>query len=155
QQGMDVARINCAHDGPLVWERMIRHIRRAEKTQGRTCRILMDLAGPKLRTGPVEDGQAVGEVRPTRTALGAVVRPARVWITGSKKPACPPTEADASLPVPAEWISRLSRGDRIRFCDARGARRDMTVVDITNEGCWAEMSKTAYITPGTRLTRQG
>ena len=44
QQGMDVARINCAHDGPAAWERMIGHIRQAEKTRGRR---LPDSDGPR------------------------------------------------------------------------------------------------------------
>jgi pyruvate kinase len=153
QQGMDVARINCAHDSPAVWDRMIRHIRRAEKAQGRPCRILMDLGGPKLRTGPIEAGVAVIKVRPKRNDLGVVVHPARIWITPERKPVSPPTEAGALLPVSAAWISRLSRGDRINFTDSRGARREMTIVDITKEGCWAEISKTAYITPGILLTR--
>jgi pyruvate kinase len=153
QQGMDVARINCAHDGPAVWERMIRHIRRAEKTLGRSCRILMDLGGPKLRTGPIEAGAAVVKVRPKRDAFGTVVQPARVWITSAQKPVCPPTEAAALLPVSAAWISRLSRRDRIHFRDARGAERDMRIVDITKEGCWAELVKTAYVTPGVLLRR--
>jgi len=151
--GMDVARINCAHDSPAVWERMIRHIRRAEKTLGRSCRILMDLGGPKLRTGPIEAGAAVVKVRPKRDPLGTVLQPARVWMTPEHKPVSPPTEADASLPVSAAWLSRLNRGERIHFRDARGAERDMRVVDITNEGCWAEVLKTGYITPGTSLRR--
>jgi pyruvate kinase len=153
QQGMDVARINCAHDGPAVWERMIRYVRRAAAMQGRTCRILMDLAGPKLRTGPIEGGPAVVKVRPQRDALGAIVSPARVWITSERRPALPPTPADASVPASPDWISRLSRGDHIRFTDARDARREMIVRDVTPEGCWAEINKTAYLTPGMSLRR--
>jgi pyruvate kinase len=153
QQGMDVARINCAHDGPAAWESMIRHIRRAEKALGRTCRVLMDLGGPKLRTGPVEAGPLVLKVRPARNAFGIVTHPARIWITEANKIALPPTEADATLPASARWISRVDKGDRIGFTDVRGARREMVVVDKTNEGCWAELSKTAYLTPGISLTR--
>ena len=51
-QGMSVMRVNCAHDGPDAWSAMIEHLRRAERTQGRVCRISFDLAGPKLRTHP-------------------------------------------------------------------------------------------------------
>ena len=51
--GMDVMRINCAHDDEARWKKMIGHLRRAEKALGRRCQVLMDLAGPKLRTGPV------------------------------------------------------------------------------------------------------
>lgn len=53
--GMNCARINCAHDSEPVWERMVGNIRRAEREVGCACRILMDLGGPKLRTGPLAE----------------------------------------------------------------------------------------------------
>ena len=51
--GVDSVRINCAHDSPEDWERMVANVRHAEARTGRCCRILMDLAGPKLRTSEV------------------------------------------------------------------------------------------------------
>lgn len=48
--GMDVARINCAHDTPDDWAAMIRHIRHAEQATGRQVKVHMDLGGPKPRT---------------------------------------------------------------------------------------------------------
>jgi pyruvate kinase len=54
QGGMDCMRINCARDNGDVWARMIEHLRRAEHELGRSCGLVMDLAGPKLRTGPLE-----------------------------------------------------------------------------------------------------
>jgi pyruvate kinase len=51
--GMDAARINCAHDGPNVWAQMIANIRDAGQELGRTCPVLMDLQGPKIRTEEV------------------------------------------------------------------------------------------------------
>lgn len=53
QRGTDCVRINCAHDTPAEWEAMIGNVRRAEKETGRTCKVLMDLGGPKARTGQV------------------------------------------------------------------------------------------------------
>ena len=52
-RGMDSARINCAHDTPEVWSAMIAAVRRGEMRTGRQCRVLMDLGGPKVRTGEV------------------------------------------------------------------------------------------------------
>lgn len=154
QQGMEVARINCAHDGPVAWERMIRHIRRAEKLHGRACRILMDLGGPKLRTGPIEPGPSVSKVRPERDAFGAVVKPARIWLTAREQPVSAPTAAAVSIPVESAWMRRLRAGDRIHFIDSRAASREMTVVAVGEEGCWAEMHKTAYFVPGLELERR-
>lgn len=50
QSGMNIARINCAHDDEKTWFRMIQYIKRASKTTGLRCKIYMDLAGPKIRT---------------------------------------------------------------------------------------------------------
>lgn len=47
--GADCVRINCAHDGPDVWRGMIVMTRQAAAKVGRHCRVLMDLAGPKIR----------------------------------------------------------------------------------------------------------
>ena len=38
---------------PKAWAAMIDHTRRAEQDTGRSCKVMMDLGGPKIRTGPV------------------------------------------------------------------------------------------------------
>jgi pyruvate kinase len=50
EHDMNVARINCAHDDADVWRIMIENIRETSKRLDKPCRILMDLAGPKVRT---------------------------------------------------------------------------------------------------------
>ena len=151
QQGMDGMRINCAHDDPSAWLRMIEHLRRAEQSLGRSCRIVMDLAGPKLRTGPLQPGLSVVRIRPRRDGYGRVVAPARVWLTSESSPHPPPSPADALLPVPSTWLAHLDRGEDVILTDARNARRTLTVVDVTEHGCWAEATKTTYVVPGTVL----
>jgi pyruvate kinase len=47
--GMDCARINCAHDDPEIWGRMVEHVRAAAARLERPCRVMMDIAGPKCR----------------------------------------------------------------------------------------------------------
>src|SRR5208282_2994205 len=106
RHGMDCMRINCAHDSPEAWSGMIRNLRRAEKETGRACKIAMDLAGPKLRTGPVEPGPAVLKYRPKRDDFGRVVSPARIWLTPGSQPEHAPAKADACIPVPAEWLAQ-------------------------------------------------
>lgn len=48
--GMNIARINSAHDGAKAWKRMIANVRKASLATGRPCKIYLDLAGPKIRT---------------------------------------------------------------------------------------------------------
>ena len=70
ESGMSVARINCAHDDALAWERMSEHVRTAAVATGRPCRILMDLAGPSFGPAPSRQGRArcTGTPRATRGA---------------------------------------------------------------------------------------
>ncbi len=151
QHGMDCMRINCAHDDATAWLSMIEHLRRAEQTLGRTCRVVMDLAGPKLRTGPLGPGPTVVRIRPQRNVYGHVIAPARVWMTADNAPQPPPSSASACLPVPSKWLVCLRPGERVHFMDARDSKRSLKVVDTTDDGCWLEATKTAYLVPGTIL----
>jgi pyruvate kinase len=146
--GMDCMRINCAHDDQEAWSAMIANLRRAEKETTKHCKVAMDLAGPKLRTGPVQPGPAVLKYRPHRDVLGRVVSPARIWLTPSSSPEAPPAPADAVIPVPSAWLGRLKGKDRVHFTDARGASRAMTITEVVGDSRWAEAVRTAYIVPG-------
>lgn len=148
-EGMDCARINCAHDDAAVWERIVNHVRRAAEESGRPCEIAMDLGGPKLRTGPLEPGPQVLRVRPQRDVLGRVTACARIWLSSSEQPA--PVVADASFQVAAPWLAGIEEGDGIRLTDARGAHRVWRVVDVSARGCWAEADQTAYVAADTLL----
>jgi pyruvate kinase len=48
-EGADCVRINCAHDSAEAWLAMIVHARAAAQALDRDVRVLMDIAGPKIR----------------------------------------------------------------------------------------------------------
>jgi pyruvate kinase len=149
QQGMDCMRINCAHDDVGAWSRMIEHLNRAKQALRIPCRIIMDLAGPKLRTGPLGPGPAVARIHPSRDIFGRVLAPARIWLTPAAAPHSPPSPAAACLFVSATWLAHLRVGGRVKLTDAREAKRTLQVVEVSERGCWAEVTKTTYVVPGT------
>jgi pyruvate kinase len=151
--GMDCMRINCAHDNTAAWEQMIAHLRKAQQDLGRRCRVLMDLGGPKLRTGSIAPGPRVLKWRPRRDACGRILAPAHIWLTPSHRPEAPPHVCDAILPIAADWLTRVHTGERIRFTDARGARRSLVIGDAAGAGRWASSSLTSYVMTGTLLRR--
>lgn len=104
--GMNVARVNCAHDGPEEWARMIDHVRTAASDLGKDLRVSMDLGGPKVRTGPIEPGPRVEKIKPERDATGHVTERARLWLGTS-----PHDDLIPSVPVsPATWLSERTVG---------------------------------------------
>ncbi|HZY38161.1 MAG TPA: pyruvate kinase [Mucilaginibacter sp.] len=50
ENGMQVARINCAHDDEHVWAKMIFNLQKAMDKMNLPCKVYMDMAGPKIRT---------------------------------------------------------------------------------------------------------
>lgn len=148
--GMDCARINCAHERPAEWARMIAHLRRAEHSLGRRCRIEMDLAGPKIRTGAIRPGPAVLKLRPKRDALGRVTAPAALWLAPVPDSTVIPSDA-ATVTVPTPWLRRRRLRERVELVDARGSRRTLRIVERAETRSRAELEKTVYLTAGTRL----
>ncbi|MBK8360878.1 MAG: pyruvate kinase [Comamonadaceae bacterium] len=148
--GMDIARINCAHDGPDEWKAMASRVRRAARAVGRPVRILMDLGGPKLRTGVLAQGAALLKLRPQRDDFGRLVAAAHVGL----RPAgatMPVAGASVHAGVDADWLAQLEVGDRIDFKDARGARRCLMVLHTDETGALAACEQTAYLVPDTTL----
>jgi pyruvate kinase len=152
--GMDVARINCAHDGAQEWVAMTENVRRAAKSVQRDVRILMDLGGPKIRTGEVLPGPAVLKLRPQRDQYGRVFRPARLGIVpnGSGQEL---QGVDVAIGVAGDWLERLKVGSQVDFSDARGAKRHLLIVKCDEFCAIGESLQTAYLTPETVLTIHG
>jgi len=147
--GMDIARINCAHDDESTWSRMVENINRAKVETGRDCRITMDLAGPKIRTGDLRSGPGVIRLRPKRDSLGRVVAPRRVYFVVENTRWLP--KKNTVIPVSQECIDFAEVGDSIRFRDARGKKRRLEVVHKSEKGLRLLGYKTAYVATGTKL----
>jgi len=49
-EGVTLLRINCARGDEDSWRKIIGRLRQAERSTGVRCRVMMDLAGPKVRT---------------------------------------------------------------------------------------------------------
>ena len=149
--GMNSARINCAHDNPEAWGKMISNIDRANKTLHKNCRVMMDLAGPKIRTGPVLSGPKVIHIKPERDLTGNVIRPSKLWIATPETPA-PDNTFDAVLPVSESLINKIRRGSTIWFSDSRNKKCKISIERKQGKGRWGICSDSAYISSGTELT---
>ncbi|CAI7777323.1 unnamed protein product [Closterium sp. NIES-54] len=120
--------------------------------------VLMDLAGPKLRTGPMPAGPRVLRLKPNKDARGKAVSPLRALLfpaapsASSSSPsattipqpsaaamaapaAASAAAAAASLPaIPlqasAKWFQEVQTGDVLTMRDACDKRRSLLVTDV-------------------------
>nr|WP_274521628.1 pyruvate kinase [Ectothiorhodospira variabilis] len=153
EEGMDCARINCAHDDAQAWSAMIGHLRAAEAQLGRRCTVLMDLGGHKLRTGPLEFKPAITHIKPRRNLLGRVTEPAHVHLlpegTGQD-----PVQARGqyAFSLPQATLDGLQSVDELRFRDTRGKARVLRLVEPLPKGGWlATLDQGAYVSDETEF----
>ena len=157
-RGMDCARINMAHDSPEAWEAMVQHVRRAEVATGRSCRILMDLGGQKLRIGILADALPAVQLKVKRDARGQVLQAARAILDASGAKGCQAgrdgkgMRTVAHIQVDANWLRGLRVGDTATFTDLLGKRRSLEVTKAEGpEAYRVRCATNAYLEPGLEL----
>lgn len=76
ERGMDIARINLGHDRQEEWRKMVYNVRSASIELGLSCKIYMDLAGPKIRVKEYASGNSDGEMsrKPPKLFRGDSIR---------------------------------------------------------------------------------
>ncbi len=114
--GMSCARINCAHDGPDDWRAMARLVRTLSEKQKRSCRILMDLPGPKCR---IETVHSAGNAR--------IYRGDKIAFVTDLKHAHATDRAIVTLSL-ASVLGQLSPGQEVWINDGRIGTRVLTVL---------------------------
>lgn len=154
EAGMNCARVNCAQGDPDQWGRILAHLDRARRATGRACRTFMDLAGPKIRTGPLVAGPRVLALKPRQDVRGRVEEPVRVRLVGGSAPGGTDASGARTLPVPAALLASLRPGDVLTFVDARGAPGRLEVAAVDDGGAQALCPATAYVETGMLLTRE-
>ena len=148
EAGMDIMRINCAHDGPDAWLEMIRHLREAERTLGRSCKVYADLAGPKLRTGAIGAAGRLAEFKVKRDVRGLVTAPARIWLTPERHPEDPVFPVEGVLPIDEILLRAVRAGDVIEIDDTRGSPRSLLAMEKSGSSWLAHCQHHAFIAEG-------
>lgn len=160
EHGMDCARINAAHDTLPAWTAMVAQVKRSAARQGRMVKILVDLPGPKLRTGAMAPGDPVLHLKAKRDARGELRAPGCMLLDGSGTPGSAgarTADSDEALPrlgMPGEWVAALRTTDTIAFVDLRGRKRRLRVARRLDAAhVRVECDQGAYIAPGMRFER--
>ena len=143
--GMNCARINCAHDGPDTWGKIINNVRRASKSLDKKCKVAMDLAGPKIRTGALVGGPKVLKIRPRKDVYGKISELLNVWI-GSE-----PQVGLLHIPILKDDLEKLNGKKELFLTDARNKKRQFILIKKEAGGYLAQCAKTTFIVTGTLL----
>jgi len=144
--GMDIARVNTAHDDLPAWLQMIEHIAGTRRPRGRRVHIEADLSGPKIRTGTLVSGPRVQKFRPARGPRGEMLAPACVRLVPSTT--CSP---ESELPVDPELLALAQPGDVLAIRDSRARWRRFTLTEDKRGELTVIIDRTVYAESGAAL----
>jgi pyruvate kinase len=149
EAGMDVMRINCAHDGPDEWAAMAGHLAAATRQLGRPCKVYTDLAGPKLRTGDIEAAGQLLKLRPRRSPTGEVMDPVRFWFAERAVIDQPDALPRATvLAVNEGSLAEAANAKYISLRDSRGSGRQLQIIERQPGAILLECDQTLYLETG-------
>ena len=152
EKGMSCARINCAHDDLTIWQDMINNIRRAEIELSRSCRILMDLAGQKIRTSNITLGPAIHHLRVQKDRTGKIIAPAYLILTKDYEKNLV-NNSLLRVPISKALHRKLKIGVCLAFTDKQHKQRYLTVDKALSDTDWlVSCDKSAYLISGCNLT---
>ena len=146
--GMNCARVNCAHDDEQTWKKIIDNIKQVNPD----CKIMMDLGGPKLRTGKMKPGHKVIHIKPKRNSLGQLIAPAKIWLAPYGMLPPKGSQADAIITVNKKWLKKTQKGSYFTFIDSRDKKCKITIQEKEGFGRWASCKDSAFVTTGMQLT---
>lgn len=153
--GMSIARINCAYGEAAAWEKLIRAIRGAEDRlrrkglyEGERCQIYMDLAGPKIRIGPLKKVAYPLKIGIKKNQYGQPLRAKKGFISWNPTAGSHLMNEEHDFIIYAsshqEWHS-FQQGEPLYFIDSRHKKRQFLITDVSSAGLAVTLEETAYI----------
>ncbi|MGI5951969.1 MAG: pyruvate kinase [Brooklawnia sp.] len=153
ERGSALFRINSAHDDPQVWQRMISRIR--DLPAEHRAMVFIDLAGPKLRTGPIAVDPKPGRGGKKRRPRIRVNPGQLLIVTSDLTPADPGASEVRIGCTIASVLDAVRVGQRVYFDDGKfggpvvdvttsdsgGREVHVRLADIDQRGAWLRAEK--------------
>ncbi|QOP40561.1 pyruvate kinase [Sulfurimonas marina] len=151
-EGVQVLRINTAHDDLSVWKKMaavVEKINQRRKIEEK-IRIFVDLAGPKIRTGaiqrlslPVKIGSNKHQSEVLLSTTQSTMPQSRDPFTLEKIP--------AKIKIDEELFSELELGKTVTLYGVDGKKARIKIIDVRSDYVKGSIEKKIYIDEDSHL----
>ena len=154
--GVQVLRINTAHDSALVWKAMADIVGTINETRSEEerIRIFVDLAGPKIRTGSIRRLDLP-------VVVGSNKREKEVLICTGDAPTKPESidpvtleKLPAQIAVEGKFFKKIAEGHLVKIVDANGKKAFIDILELHDNYAKGVINKKVYIDEYTKLQRK-
>jgi pyruvate kinase len=142
--GIDVLRINAAHESPAEWAHVVSVFKARAAASGHPGRVFVDLPGPKLRAEIRQKEERILHLPRHKDRLGRTTGPTELMLVAQH-------ESGMQIPVPGSWLARMRGGDMVVMTDAGGRGRELRIRGQGAGGVLADCDRSLYVRSGLRL----
>ncbi len=157
EAGVNVFRINTAHDTPSTWRAMAESIMavNARKAPHEQLKIFVDLAGPKIRTGKIRRSVSTVEIGSNKASTPLRIYPRNVMTSGAKTDPITLESIDARLCTDPQFYALLAPGESIKVIDANRKGARISVHEVGAECALCSIDKKINLDADSKLKHRG
>lgn len=148
-RNIDIVRINTAHDSLPQWKKMAQIVKRINQTvrQENPISIYVDLAGPKIRTGEIQQVTVPLKIRPNEHSM-------LLLTTKKLQESTLPNNICNQCIVVEHWFNKRRKGEKVLLTHPELKNRKLHIKKIDEKGIWLDFDKKLIIDQESRFEIQ-
>ena len=152
--GINVFRINTAHDDAQVWKAMadVIGIINTQRDPSNKIKIFVDLAGPKIRTGKIQDVEIPIEIGSNKQEKEIMLYCTDVPTKGEYTDVITLEHIPAQIAVEKKFYKKLHTNRPIKIVDVNHKKAIITLTEINETFARGFIDKKVFVTKKTKLT---
>jgi len=145
--GVNIFRINTAHDGPAVWQAMADVIAalNRERQPDAALKIFVDLAGPKIRTGRIRRLKLPMVLGSNKREKPILIRPQPAPTRAESVDPLTLQKQPAQLALESAFVEKLRPGDILKVTGVNGKHAKIVISKRTEEGAVGVIGKKVIV----------
>jgi pyruvate kinase len=151
--GINVFRINTAHDDIRVWRSMADVIALINEHRDTTekIKIFIDLAGPKIRTGKIQELEIPIEIGSNKQEKEVIIYSSEGYTKSESTDTVTLERIPAQIVVDKKFFKKIRKGSPIKIVDVNHKKAVITLSEVNDTYAKGFINKKVFITKKTKL----
>jgi pyruvate kinase len=151
--GVNVFRINTAHDTIEMWKAMADIIAgiNAEREAAEKIKIFVDLAGPKIRTGAIQEVEIPIMIGSNKQEKEVFILCDGSETCGEKTDPFTLEKISAQMSVDKKFFKKITKSDSLKIVDVNHKKAMIRIVEVTDTAVRGFINKKVFVSKKSKL----
>ncbi|WP_295064439.1 pyruvate kinase [Sulfuricurvum sp.] len=151
--GVNVFRINTAHDDSAVWRSMAEVIAaiNTQRDREEKIKIFIDLAGPKIRTGTIREVEMPIEIGSNKQVKEVMIYSTDAATKGETTDSVTQGKIPAQIAVDKKFFKKIGTAHPVEIIDANHKKALITLSEVNESYARGVINKKVFVNKKTKL----